>query len=194
MSIGIAMILTHVMAKHLHQGMPIAFPENLSSHEAAIRIGIVVLSAGQIYTFLGTIVAVAAFMYLLYHSMTGRALRAMAQNQFVAKLIGIPTTKMGIASYGIAGFLGGVTAVFISMALGSAYPGLGDTLGVKVIATALFAGLGNLRGGLICGLILGAAEGLTAGYLPGQWSNGMAFAMIMMTVMFKPMGLFGTRI
>ena len=52
MAIGIAMILTHVMGKHLHQGMPIAFPENLSSHEAAIRIGTTVLSAGQIYTFL----------------------------------------------------------------------------------------------------------------------------------------------
>ena len=118
----------------------------------------------------------------------------MAHSQFVAKLIGIPTTKMGIASYGIAGFLGGVTAVFLSMALGSAYPELGDAVGIKVIATALFAGLGNLGGGLICGLILGAAEGLTAGYLPGQWSNAIAFAMIMITVMIKPTGLFGTRI
>jgi len=194
MSIGIALILTHIMAKHLHEGMPIAFPESLSSHAAAIRFGIAALSIGQIYTFLGTIVAVTAFMYLLYRTMTGRALRAMAQSPFVARLIGIPTTKMGIASYGIAGFLGGVTAVFLAMALGSAYPALGDALGVKVIATALFAGLGNLRGGLICGLILGVTEGLTAGYLPGQWSNAMAFAMIMVTVMFKPTGLFGTRV
>jgi branched-chain amino acid transport system permease protein len=194
MSIGIALILTHIMAKHLHKGMPIAFPESLSSHKAMIQLGVAAISTGQIYTFFGTIGAVTAFMYLLYRTMTGRALRAMAQSPFVAKLIGIPTTKMGIASYGIAGFLGGVTAVFLAMALGSAYPALGDALGIKVIATALFAGLGNLRGGLICGLILGVTEGLTAGYLPGQWSNAMAFAMIMVTVMFKPTGLFGTRV
>jgi branched-chain amino acid transport system permease protein len=194
LSIGIALILTHVMAKHLHQGIPIAFPESLASHEAAVRFGIAALSMGQIYTFLGTIAATITFMYLLYRTMTGRALRAMAQSPFVAKLIGIPTIRMGIASYGIAGLLGGVTAVFLAMALGAAEPALGDSLAVKVIATSLFAGLGNLVGGLICGLILGVVEGLTVGYLPGEWSNAAAFAMIMMTVIFKPTGLFGTRV
>jgi branched-chain amino acid transport system permease protein len=79
------------------------------------------------------------------------------------------------------------------MALGSAYPVLGDLLGIKVIATVLFAGIGNLKGGLICGLILGVAESLTMGYLPGQWSNAVAFGMIMVAVMFKPEGIFGTR-
>lgn len=194
MSIGIAMILTHVMAKHLHHGLPITFPANLSDHTAAIRLGIAAISTGQVYTFFGTIVAVTAFMVLLYRTMTGRALRAMAQSPFVARLIGIPTVKMGIASYGIAGCLGGVTAVFLAMALGTAYPALGDSLGIKIIATALFAGLGNLKGGLICGLILGVAESLTIGYLPGHWSNAMAFGMIMVTVMFKPNGLFGARV
>lgn len=194
MSIGIAMILTHVMAKHLHHGMPISFPENLSGHKAAIQFGVAAISAGQIYTFFGTVIAVTAFMFLLYRTMTGRAFRAMAQSAFVAKLLGIPTAKMGMLSYGIAGFLGGVTAVFLAMALGSAYPALGDSLGIKVIATVLFAGAGNLNGGLICGLILGVAESLTMGYLPGQWSNAVAFGMIMVAVMFKPEGLFGTRV
>jgi branched-chain amino acid transport system permease protein len=194
MSMGMAMILTHVMAKHLHHGIPISFPEELFGHSAAIQFGVIAISKGQIYVFFGTIVAVTAFMLLLYRTMTGRALRAMAQSPFVAKLIGIPTVKMAMASYGIAGCLGGVTAVFLTMALGTASPSLGDSLGIKVIATVLFAGLGNLNGGLVCGLILGMAESLTTGYLPGQWSNALAFAMIMATVMFKPEGLFGTRV
>jgi branched-chain amino acid transport system permease protein len=194
MSIGMAMILTHVMAKHLHHGIPISFPETVSGHAAAIQFGVIAVSRGQILVFLGTIVAVSAFMLLLYRTMLGRSLRAIAQSPFVARLIGIPTLKMGLVSYGIAGFLGGVSAVFVAMALGTAYPALGDSLGIKVIATVLFAGLGNLNGGLICGLILGLAESLTTGYLPGQWSNALAFAMIMITVMFKPQGLFGTRV
>ena len=96
-------------------------------------------------------------------------------------------------SYGIAGLLGGVTAVFLAMAVGSAYPALGNTLALKVIATVLFAGVGNLGGGLICGLILGTAESLTTGYLPGQWSNAVSFGMIMVVVLFRPAGLFGIR-
>lgn len=194
LSIGIAMILTHIMAKHLHHGMPISFPESLSGHKAIIQLGVAAVSTGQILTFFGTIAAVAAFMYLLYRTMTGRAFRAMAQSPFVARLLGIPIIKMGITSYGISGFLGGVTAVFLAMTLGTAYPVLGDLLGIKVIATVLFAGLGNLQGGLICGLILGVAESLTTGYLPGQWSNAVAFGMIMIVVMFKPEGLFGIKV
>ncbi|MGA2110292.1 MAG: branched-chain amino acid ABC transporter permease [Syntrophorhabdales bacterium] len=194
MSIGISMILTHVMAKHLHQGIPISFPDALSGRTAAIGFGVIAISKGQIFVFFGSIAAVAAFMLLLYRTMMGRALRAMAQSPIIAKLVGVPTVRMSMASYGIAGFLGGVTAVFVAMSLGSAYPALADSLGIKVIATVLFAGLGNLNGGLVCGLILGMAESLTTGYLPGQWSNALAFAMIMVTVMFKPQGLFGTRI
>ena len=194
MSIGIAMILTHVMAKHLHHGIPVAFPENVSGRMAAFQFGVIAVSRGQIFVFFGTVVAVAAFMFLLYHTMIGKSFRAIAQSPFVAKLIGIPTVKMGIMSYGIAGLLGGVSAVFVAMALGTAYPALGDALGLKVIATVLFAGLGNLNGGLACGLILGIAESLTTGYLPGNWSNALAFGMIMVTVMFRPQGLFGTRI
>ena len=169
MSIGIAMILTHIMAKHLHQGMPISFPESLSDQTAVVQFGIATVSKGQFYTFFGTIIAVSAFLYLLYRTMTGRAFRAMAQSPFVARLLGIPITKMGVLSYGIAGCLGGVTSVFLAISLGSAYPALGDSLGIKVIATVLFAGLGNLKGGLICGLILGVAEGLTVGNGPMPW-------------------------
>jgi branched-chain amino acid transport system permease protein len=194
MSIGIAMILTHVMGKRLNHGMPISFPERLSGHTAVLQFGVAAISTGQLYTFFGTIIAVTAFMYLLYRTMTGNAFRAMAQSPFVAKLLGIPMVKMGIVSYGIAGFLGGVSAVFLTMALGSAYPALGDALGIKVIATVLFAGLGNLTGGMICGLILGVAESLTQGYLPGQWSNALAFGMILITVLVRPQGLFGTRV
>ena len=193
MAIGMAMILTHVMAKHLHHGMPISFPENLAGHKAAIQFGIAAISRAQLYTFFGTIAAVAAFMLLLYRTMIGRAFRTMAQNPSVARLLGIPITKTAMMSYGIAGFLGGVTAIFLAMGLGSAYPALGDALAIKVIATVLFAGIGNLKGGLICGLILGVAESLATGYLPGQWSNAVAFGMIMIVVMVKPQGLFGAR-
>lgn len=194
MSIGIAMILTFIMSKHLNHGMPISFPESLSANRSAFQFGIATVSEGQLYTFFGTIVAVGAFMFLLYRTMVGRAFRAMAQMPAVAKLLGIPMIKMGILSYGIAGFLGGITAVFLSMALGSAYPVLGDALAIKVIATVLFAGLGNLKGGLICGLILGVAESMAMGYLPGQWSNAVAFGMIMVAVIFKPEGVFGLRV
>lgn len=193
MSLGISLILTHIMATHLHHGVPISFPESFSANTAVFQSGAAAVSMGQLLTFIGTIVSVAVFLYLLNRTMTGRALRAMAQSPFVARLLGIPMTRMGLASYGIAGFLGGVTSVFFAMALGSASATLGDTLGLKVIATVLFAGVGNLLGGMFCGLILGVTECIATGYLPGHWSNAIAFSMIMIAVFIKPEGLFGAR-
>ena len=193
LSIAIGLILTHIMVKYVNRGYPISFPESLASNEALIQFGAAAVSQGQLLTFGGTLLAVAVFMLFLYRTMTGRAFRSMAQNPAIAQLLGIPIRNTALLSYGIAGLLGGITAVFLAMALGSAYPALGDMLAIKVIATVLFAGLGNLKGGLVCGLILGVAESMATGYLAGQWSNAVAFGMVMVVVLFRPQGLFGMK-
>jgi branched-chain amino acid transport system permease protein len=193
LSIAIGLILTHVMSKYINRGYPVSFPETLSSNEASIQIGTAVVSQGQLFTFVGTLLAVVTFMFFLYRTMTGRAFRAMAQNLSIAKLLGVPIRKMAFLSYGVAGLLGGITAIFLAMALGSAYPSLGDMLAIKVIATVLFAGLGNLKGGLICGLILGVTECMATGYIAGQWSEAVSFGMVMVVVFFRPKGLFNMK-
>jgi branched-chain amino acid transport system permease protein len=80
------------------------------------------------------------------------------------------------------------------MSLGSAYAGLGDLFALKMIAVVLFAGIGNLLGGMAAAVILGVAETMATGYISGQWSNAVAFGMILVIVMARPQGLFGTRV
>ena len=192
-SLSIALIITDVMSRFLNWGIPIAFPEALSGGEALVRYGIATITAGQLATIVGSISAVAGFLYLLYRTRQGRAFRVMAQEPFVAHLLGIPITRTSMYSYIIAGLLGGISAIFLAMAIGSASAPLADTLAMKVLAVALFAGLGNLRGGLIAAYILGLAEGMTLAYLPGDWVNAIAFGMIMGVIIWRPEGLFGTR-
>ncbi len=193
MSLGIAMVLTHIMSKHVNRGLPITFPESLSAKNDAIQFGITAVSTGQLLTMIGSVVAGGLLAYLLYKTMAGRAFRAMAQSPFVAKLVGIPINQTAMLSFAVAGFLGGVTAVFLAMALGMAHPALGDLLAVKIMAAVLFAGTGNLKGGVICGLILGVVESLVTGYVQGQWANAAAFGMIMVVIMIRPTGLFGMK-
>jgi len=90
--------------------------------------------------------------------------------------------------------MGGISAIFLAMAIGTASSSLGDNLALKVMAVAMFAGVGNLGGGLVAALILGLAEGMVLAYLPGDWSQAIAFGMIMIIVMIKPKGLFGTMV
>jgi branched-chain amino acid transport system permease protein len=193
MALGIAVIFTDLMGRVLNYGVPIAFTQSLPSAVPIAQTGIATITLGQMSTILGSVVSVIVFLYILYRTKLGGAFRATAQNAWAARLVGIPSTLTSIRANLIAGLLGGISAVFLAMSLGTAAAPLGDLLALKVVACALLAGLGNLRGGLIAGLILGLVESFAQGYLPGDWTNAIAFAMIFVVVMIKPEGLFGVR-
>jgi branched-chain amino acid transport system permease protein len=192
-SLGIAMICTDIMSRQINRGVALGFPTTLTGKEAIAKVGIATVTMGQLSTVIGSIVAVVGFLYLLYRTKLGRSFRAIAQSPFAARLLGIPMMRTSIISYAMAGLLAGISAVFLIMTLGSAAAPLGAMLAIKVFAVAMFAGLGNLRGGLICGLILGLAESFVMGYIPGDWVNVVAFGMILGVVLWKPEGLFGLR-
>jgi len=192
-SMGMALVITDIMSHSLNYGFPIAFPANWVEGNL-LRFGLITLSKGQIYALVGGIIAVLLFFYLLYRTKQGRLFRAMAENRYAARLVGIPIIKTSILSYIIAGLLGGFIAILFSMLLGSASPNLGEFVALKVIAVSIVAGLGNLKGGLVCGLLLGIAEAMAMGYISGSWSNAISFIMMLMIVLIKPQGLFGTKI
>jgi branched-chain amino acid transport system permease protein len=194
MSLAIAMVLNFLMASRINHGHAVSFSESLASYEAAIQFGYSAVSWGQLTTVIGAVLIVGALFLFFYGTMPGRAFRAVAQNKEVAHLLGINEGRMAKASFAIAGILAGATAIFLAMSLGSAYAGLGDLLALKMIAIVLFAGIGNLVGGMAAALILGVAETMATAYISGQWSNAVAFGMILAIVMARPQGLFGTRV
>jgi branched-chain amino acid transport system permease protein len=78
--------------------------------------------------------------------------------------------------------------------LGYTSPGLGEQVAHKVLGVSIIAGLGNLPGGLVVGLALGILEALIQGYLPGSWSNAIAFVALLVVILAKPRGLFGIKL
>lgn len=192
-SMAMALVITDIMSHSFNYGFPIAFPANWVGG-SLLRFGLITLSKGQIYAFVGSIIVVLLFFYLLYRTKQGRVFRAIGENRYAARLVGIPIIKTSIFSYIIAGLLGGFTAILFSILLGSASPSLGGFMALKVIAISIVAGLGNLKGGLVCGLLLGITEGMAMGYISGSWSNAVSFIMMLIIVLIKPQGLFGTQI
>ncbi len=191
-SLGIALILTEIMSHQLNYGFPIAFPLNWMSSAIFLEINMIRMSAGQLYTLLISIFLVVMLFILIYQTQLGRAFRAVAENVLMARLQGIPIGKLNLLLYIISGLIGGIIALLFSMLLGSASPWLGDYVALKMLAIAIVAGLGNLKGGLICGLALGIAESLIIHFLPGSWSNAIAFLMMLIVILIKPRGIFNT--
>jgi branched-chain amino acid transport system permease protein len=157
LSMGMGMIITDVLSHSFNQGLPIAFPENLASSTPLLQIGLISIQKGQVWSLGIGIVAVTCFFLLLYKSRPGRAFRAIAEDPNGARLVGIPLVRTGLYSYALSGVLGGLIAVLLAMVIGSASPGLGEQVAHKVLAVSIIAGLGNLAGGLVVGLLLGTS-------------------------------------
>ncbi|MFC1938617.1 branched-chain amino acid ABC transporter permease [Chloroflexota bacterium] len=192
-AMGIMQILADIMQRLVNKGVPIGFPKTITAEVPLFRAGIATLTQGQLAVIVGSIGAVIGLLYLLYRTKQGGAFRAIAQNPFVARILGIPVVRSNIYTFALSGLMAGIGGVFLAMTLGSASGTLASTLSIKVLAVAIFAGLGNLRGGLICGLLLGLVESFMQGYVSGEWANTVAFGMILVVVMFKQEGVFGTR-
>ncbi len=194
LSLGIGMIITDILSHTFNKGLPVAFPDTLASDRPLVRAGLISVQAGQVWSLGVGIVAVSAVFFILYRTRPGRAFRAIAEDPTGARLVGIPILRTGLASYALSGVLGGVIAVLLAMVLGSASPGLGEQVAHKVLAVSIIAGLGHLPGGLVVGLVLGILEALVQGYISGTWSNAIAFVVMLVIVLARPRGLFGSKL
>ncbi|MGA2766110.1 MAG: branched-chain amino acid ABC transporter permease [Spirochaetia bacterium] len=194
LSLGIGMIITDVLSHTFNKGLPIAFPDQLAGSTPLVRVGLISVLTGQVWSLAVGIAAVAAIFLILYRTRPGRAFRAIAEDPNGARLVGIPLMRTGLASYALSGVLGGVIAVLLAMVLGSASPGLGEQVAHKVLAVSIIAGLGNLAGGLVVGLFLGILEAIVQGYISGTWSNAIAFVIMLVVILVKPRGIFGTKV
>ena len=194
LSLGIGMIITDVLSHTFNEGLPIAFPDQLAGGKPLVEVGLISVSTGQVWSLGVGIIAVSAFFLLLYKTRPGRAFRAIAEDPNGARLVGIPLLRTGFASYAFSGLLGGVIAILLAMVLGSASPGLGEQVAHKVLAVSIIAGMGNLAGGLVVGLLLGILEAIVQGYISGSWSDAIAFMVMLVVILVKPKGLFGSKV
>jgi branched-chain amino acid transport system permease protein len=195
-SMGIGMVITDFLSHSVNNGYPISFAGTPFADGGTpfLRLGLISASKGQALALGSGVVFVALLFLLIYKTGVGRDFRAIAEDPNGARLVGIPVLKTGLLSYSITGLLGGVTAVLMVLLLGSASPDLGDQFARKVLAISIIAGLGNLQGGLVVGLGLGILEAIIQGYLAGSWSNAISFAVMLVVILVRPKGIFGSKI
>jgi branched-chain amino acid transport system permease protein len=190
---GIAIILTDVATHFFNYGMAVPFPPNLTGGGARIRLGIISFSLADVYSLVGGLVVVFFLLFFLYRSKQGKAIRAMAQDLDIARSLGIPFNRTGLVGFGVAGALAGFIAIAIAMKLEAVSPELGDALASKALVLILFAGMGNLMGGMLCALMFGVVEAMAQAFVPGRWTEAIVFGAIMVVILLRPKGVFGER-
>ncbi|GAA2668130.1 MULTISPECIES: branched-chain amino acid ABC transporter permease [Actinoplanes] len=121
----------------------------------------------------------------------GRGVRAVAQNPDVAALMGVNKDRIIMLIFILGGAMAGAAAVLYDIKVGLTTYSVGFLLGIKAFTAAVLGGIGNLRGALLGGLLLGVVENYGAGVFGNQWMDVVAFMMLVVVLLFRPTGLLG---
>jgi branched-chain amino acid transport system permease protein len=123
---------------------------------------------------------------------TGKAIRAATQDIEVAPWMGIDINKVFSIIFAMGGALSGLAATLIAPVF-AVYPMMGELPLLKALVVVILGGKGSLGGTLIAGMGLGVLESLGAGYISASYQHGYAFIILLIVLVFKPQGLFGSR-
>ncbi|SCG63880.1 branched-chain amino acid ABC transporter permease [Micromonospora inositola] len=124
-------------------------------------------------------------------SRLGRGIRAVAQDPDTAALMGVNKNRVILLVFVLGGIMAGVAALLWDVRYEFTKFNVGFLIGLKAFSAAVLGGIGNLRGALLGGLLLGVAENYAAGLFGGEWKDFTAFVLLVVLLMFRPTGLLG---
>ncbi|WP_067546071.1 branched-chain amino acid ABC transporter permease [Nocardia crassostreae] len=142
---------------------------------------------------IGAAIALAiATEYVINRTKFGRGIRAVAQDPDTATLMGVSRERVIMLTFLIGGLLAGAAALLYTLKIpnGIIYSG-GFILGIKAFSAAVLGGIGNLRGALLGGLLLGLAENYGQILFGTQWRDVVAFVVLVAVLMIRPTGILG---
>ncbi|HEV7370961.1 branched-chain amino acid ABC transporter permease [Arenibaculum sp.] len=168
------------------QRFPFGFVDNTAWEFGGVRISLVQV------LIVGTALALVAVLFLLLQrTRLGLMIRALAENEDAARLMGINVDATVMAVSFLSGFLGGAAGVLIGLNFNAIQPFMGEAMMLRGFAVIIIGGLGDIRGALVAGVLLGVLEVLTAGYISSTAKEAVAFSILVLTLWFRPVGLFG---
>ena len=162
------------------------------SGDTPIHVGGATILPQSLWMIAGALAVFLALWLFFSRTLLGRAVMATANNRLAAQLLGINTNFVMTLSFAFSaaiGALGGVLATPVTL---TAY-GVGIGFALKGFAGAMLGGMGNPKGALLGGFLIGLIEALTAGYLWSQYKDAVAFVVILLVLFFLPQGLFDRK-
>jgi branched-chain amino acid transport system permease protein len=156
-----------------------------------ISIGDFVVRNDKLLVVAAAILMMVALDQFVNRTKLGRGIRATAQSPETAVLMGVNIDRIVTATFAIGGAMAGVAAALYLMRFEETNYFVGFLLGIKAFTAAVLGGIGNLRGALVGGLILGLIEMYGSAIFGSEWQNVIAFSVLVLVLMFRPTGILG---
>jgi branched-chain amino acid transport system permease protein len=158
---------------------------------ARFSVGAVSISEMQVLVLAVTVLLVAALAYIIQRTSIGRALRAIAEDRDVARLLGVSASKLIFLAFVLSGALAGAAGVLISLHYAAITPYVGVEIGLKAIAVMVIGGTAQIWGALLAGPLIGVAEVLTIAYGGSQVRDLVVYGLMIVILLLRPQGLLG---
>ncbi len=188
-SIAMWIILDTVAGRSIdHQSR--AFPQGSFPGEMLV-FGPFRMQQVQLLAILSLVVCTGAIYWLLRHTRTGAAMRAVGWNESAASLSGINSRAVVIVTALLAGATSGLAGVLGAAATSNVSPSLGEGLLLKGFAAVVVGGYSDIRGTALVGVLLGIVEVLVAQYVSTSLRDAVTYAALLVFLVWRPRGLFG---
>ncbi|MCT1986858.1 branched-chain amino acid ABC transporter permease [Dermacoccus abyssi] len=190
-AIGVSFVIQYaIFAFHSKNAEPAV---TMFTPKPVFDLGGTIIDSQQLTIIIAAVVMMIAVDRFIAKSKTGRGIRAVAQDPATSTLMGVNSERIILATFAIGGLLAGAAALFYVMKVpsGVIYNG-GFLLGLQAFAAAVLGGIGNIRGALVGGLVIGVISNY-APFLLGDsnWSQVVVFAVLVLVLVVRPQGLLG---
>jgi branched-chain amino acid transport system permease protein len=157
-------------------------------------IGAVQLTLLQIIIIGIALFLMMIIIFLLNRTKWGKAVRAVAENSRTAALLGIPVERVFQLTSFSASALGGAAGVLTGINFNAIHAFMGGPIMHRGIAVIILGGMGDIRGAVVGGLILGFAEIMSVAYLSSDFRDAISFGLLFIILLVRPAGIFGSNI
>ncbi|MBD7912823.1 MULTISPECIES: branched-chain amino acid ABC transporter permease [Clostridium] len=193
-AIGVSFLLEN-LAVVLFGGRPKAFPTPSIFTDVVVIGGVSIQNLTFIIPIV-TIVILFALLHLVNKTNVGMAMRAVSKDVETAKLMGIKVNRIISFTFAIGSMLAAVGAMMWSAKYPQIVALMGMIPGLKCFIAAVIGGIGDIKGAVIGGFILGIGEIMLVAFLPGLtgYRDAFAFVLLIVILLFKPTGIMGKNL
>jgi branched-chain amino acid transport system permease protein len=145
----------------------------------------------KLLIFVAAVAMMILLNFVVNRTKIGRGIRATAQDAETAVLMGVNTNSVVMLTFLIGGLMAGAAAFFYVLVFETTTYFVGFVLGIKAFTAAVLGGIGNIRGALLGGFVLGLVENWGASMVGSQWKDVIAFTVLVVILLFRPTGILG---
>ena len=187
-AIGVSLLLEY-SGQLVFGAAPRTFPAIFPS--ANFHLGELTISSNQLFVIGVSIILMVFLQFVVFRTKIGTAMRAVSLNPKAAQLVGVNIDIVISFTFALGSALAGAGGILYALNYPSIDPLMGVMPGLKAFVAAILGGIGNIPGAALGGLLLGTVETFVGGSQWSTYKDAIAFAVLIVILLFRPAGLLG---